>query len=46
VAKNTKTSTSKLNLKAKKIRIETFETFENKPWVETASLGGNWLSKN
>jgi hypothetical protein len=41
VAKNTKTFTSKLNLKAQNNKIELLLK-----WVETASLGGNWLSKN
>ncbi len=41
VAKNTKSSTSKLNLKAQNFKIKLLLK-----WVETASLGGNWLSKN
>jgi hypothetical protein len=48
VAKNTKTSTSKLNLKVQNIKInlhlEPSKTNHGLK-IENASLGGNWLSK-
>jgi hypothetical protein len=45
VTQNTEISTSKLNLKAKKIHIKLLLKPLNKPWVETACLGENWLGK-
>jgi hypothetical protein len=45
VAQNTELSTSKLNLKAQNIRIKLLLKPLNKPWVETACLGENWLCK-
>jgi hypothetical protein len=45
VGKNTKISPSNLNLKAKNIQIKPLLKPSNKPWVETACLGENWLSK-
>jgi hypothetical protein len=45
VAKNTKLSTSKLNLKAQNVNVKLLLKPSNKPWVETACLGENWLSK-
>ncbi len=42
IAQNTEISTSKLNLKAQNIHIK---QLLNKPWVETACLGENWLCK-
>jgi hypothetical protein len=43
-AKNTKSSASELNLKAQNIHIKILLKPSNKPWVETACLGENWLS--
>jgi hypothetical protein len=43
--KSNEISTSKLYLKAKNIHIEILSKPLNKPWVETACLGENWLGK-
>jgi hypothetical protein len=45
VAQNTEISTSKLNLKAQNIHIKLLLKPLNKPWIETACLGENWLCK-
>jgi hypothetical protein len=45
VAQNTEISTSKLNLKAQNIHIKLLLKPFNKPWVEPACLGENWLCK-
>ncbi len=43
--KSNEISTSKLNLKAQYIHNELLLKPLNKPWVETAYLGENWLCK-
>jgi hypothetical protein len=45
MAKNIKATASELNLNGQNIHIELLLKPSNKPWVETACLCENWLSK-